>query len=168
MEQRIGSRKSPRKGSVKRRNPPLQAFQPNQIAIIAIARKRLVSTFPREKHLDMFPGQFGNVVHCDGGRLTDGLFHVPYVLGDEGREILRRDGHVVVLGAVPLGGQFCVWSLVGNFTTGEAYGESADLLICPVYGEAEDGSRIHSPTEKDTDGNIRDHVQLNRFGQQAL
>src|SRR5260370_27295998 len=149
MKQRVGKRKSPRKCADKRSRPLLQAFQQDQVAIVAVTCKRVVSALSREKHLDMVSRQFRNVIQRNRGRLTDGLFHVPHVFRDKGRKILGRDGHIVMLGAVPLGSQFCVGPLVGNFATGKSYRETTDLFIWPVYGEAHYSGSIHPPAQKD-------------------
>ena len=62
------------------RRPAFDTLKPNEVAIIAVPRKSLVSAFSREEHLDVLPRQLRYVVHGDGGRLADWLFHVPHVL----------------------------------------------------------------------------------------
>src|SRR5208283_4341698 len=60
-----------------------------------------------------------------------------------------------------------VWSLVGNFATGETNGETANLLVGPFYRKAEHPCRIHSTAQKNADRYVCDHMKLNCLGQEA-
>ena len=91
---------------------------------------------------------------------------MPGVLRDEIRELLRANGHFVMIRAIALGGQLRVGTLVDDAGVGEAQSEAAQRPIRLANGETEHGGGVDAATEQEPYRNVGHHVHADAFVEQ--
>src|SRR5579885_1384427 len=92
-----------------------QTFQPEEVPVVAITRKRLVSTFSRQENLHVSLRQLGYVIQGNRWRLANGLLHVPNVTRPEIREVTCRDAYFMMSTTESFGCQLRIGPFIGHF-----------------------------------------------------
>src|SRR5271165_4899596 len=100
----------------------LDAFQPKEVAIVAVTRESFVATFSRKQYLDVAAGQLRDEIHGNSGRFTNRLFHVPDVLGHESGEIRSRYGHFMMPTSECFRCELRIRPLIDDTRVGKPYG----------------------------------------------
>ena len=91
---------------------------------------------------------------------------MPDVCRKEIAKSLWRNGHLVVLVSILLGGEPRVRPFVGELFALKSYRERFDILTRLLHAEAEQSRRIYAAAQKDSNRHVTDHVASNCLAQE--